>query len=467
MNTTLNTLLQRLDEPAGRYANYDRYYRGEQALAFLAPEARTALGNRFGRMASNIPRLAVTALSERLRVTGFKTNGDDAALWQDWIRNDLDQLSGVAHREALAISKSYVIVWADAFGRAQVTVEDARQVTVLRDPATREVVAAIKRWTTDKTTEAVLYTAEAITHLRANTVGATTAGFSTVKVIENPIGVVPVVPFVNGDRLLDDGVSELDDLIPLVDALNKTLADMMVSSEYVGRPRRWATGLELEEDEDGEPVNPIPESNRAMVSESPDTKFGQLEAANLGSYEASVRILLGQIMAVSALPSHYIGITSTNPASADALRASEASLTARAEARQAQFGRSWEWVARLMVAVRTGAPIEKIEARVQWADAATRSVAQEADAVVKLVQSGVLPSSYALERLGYTADEVRAIEAAKDREAARAATAEVAARVSLANDLQTSNGLSQPAALAAAGLFAAANETREGDNGNV
>lgn len=467
MNKTLNTLLQRLDEPAGRYANYDRYYRGEQALAFLAPEARTALGNRFGRMASNIPRLAVTALSERLRVTGFKTNGDDAALWQDWIRNDLDQLSGVAHREALAISKSYVIVWADAFGRAQVTVEDARQVAVLRDPATREVVAAIKRWTTDKTTEAVLYTAEAITHLRANTVGATTAGFGTVEVIENPIGVVPVVPFVNGDRLLDDGVSELDDLIPLVDALNKTLADMMVSSEYVGRPRRWATGLELEEDEDGEPVNPIPESNRAMVSESPDTKFGQLEAANLGSYEASVRILLGQIMAVSALPSHYIGITSTNPASADALRASEASLTARAEARQAQFGRSWEWVARLMVAVRTGAPIETIEARVQWADAATRSVAQEADAVVKLVQAGVLPSSYALERLGYTADEVRAIEAAKDREAARAATAEVTARVSLANDLQTSNGLSQTAALAAAGLFAAANETREGDNGNV
>ena len=38
-------------------------------------------------MASNIPRLAVTALAERLRITGFS----DPDLWTDWIANDLDQ----------------------------------------------------------------------------------------------------------------------------------------------------------------------------------------------------------------------------------------------------------------------------------------------------------------------------------------------------------------------------------------
>lgn len=463
MTDTLTTLLQKLDAPAAKYDRYDRYYRGEQPLAFLAPEAREALGNRFGRMSSNIPRLAVTALSERLRVSGFTTNDDDRAVWADWTRNDLDQTSGIAHREALTLGKAYAIVWADAFGQTQVTVETARQVTVLRDPATREVIAAVKRWTTEKTTEATLFTSEAITRLSAKTTGATTAGFSVVEVIDNPLGVVPVVPFINGDRLLDDGVSEIDDLIPLVDALNKTLSDLMVSSEYAGRPRRWATGIELEEDEDGNTVNPIPEGPRAMVSQEDSAKFGQLPAADLGSYEAGVSILLGQIMAVSALPSHYIGITSSNPASADALRASEASLTARAESRQAQFGRSWEWVARLMVAVRTGKPIESITARVQWADAATRSVAQEADAVVKLVQANILPASYALERLGYTADQIKDIEAAKDRETARTAVADVQARANLAQELQ-GQGMNQPASLAAAGLFAAANEVKDGNN---
>lgn len=43
-------------------------------------------------------------------------------------------------------------------------------------------------------------------------------------------------------------MSEIEDLKPLVDALNKSLADMMVTSEYVGRPRRWATGVELVEE---------------------------------------------------------------------------------------------------------------------------------------------------------------------------------------------------------------------------
>ncbi len=413
----LTTLAQRLDESAIRFTELDRYYEGRQPLAFLAPEAKKALGSRFGRMASNIPRLAVTALAERLRVTGF-TGTDSPGVWADWIANDLDQQAGVLHREALALGESYAIVWAHPNGSPRVTVESARQVTVLTDPGSRRLVAALKRWETSTSTEAVLYEANQITRLRADATGATTIGFRTIEKIPNPLGVVPVVRFRNGDRLLADGASEIDDLIPLVDGLNKSLADMMVTSEYVGRPRRWATGIELEEDETtGEAVNPIPEGDRAMISENPDAKFGQLSAADLAGYEASVRVLLGQIMAVSALPSHYVGVFTDNPASADALRASEASLTARAEARQATFGRSWEDVTRLIVAVREGTDPTTVDVRVRWADAATRSVAQEADAIVKLFGAGLLPASVALARLGYAEDEIEQIRNARRAEA--------------------------------------------------
>ena len=369
----LQTMLQKLDEPLARYSMLDLYYSGTQSLAFLSPEAKTALGSRFGRMASNIPRLAVTALAERLRITGFS----DPDLWTDWIRCDLDQQAGVAHREALLLGDAYVIVWADDQGRPKVTVESAKQVAVQTDPGTRQIVAAVKRWETKTTTEAVLYLPDQIVRLRANATGATTQGFSVIETIVNPLGVVPVVNLRNTDRLPvnwllpDRGASEIDDLVPLVDALNKSLADMMVTSEYVGRPRRWATGIELVEepvldaagnpvvDEYGDPVppvevNPIPEGARAMISENDAAKFGQLVASDLAGYEASVRVILGQIMAVSTLPAHYVGIFTDNPASADAMRAAEASLTARAEARQATFGRSWEQVARLMIAVRDG-----------------------------------------------------------------------------------------------------------------
>jgi hypothetical protein len=424
----LQTLLQKLDEPAARYHELDLYYRGEQPLAYLAPESKAALSNRFGRMASNLPRLAITSLAERLRITGFT---GDAELWADWIRNDLDQTSGVAHREALLLGDSFVIVWADLLGRPKVTVESAAQVAALSDPGTRRITAAVKRWETDKTTEAVLYMPDRIVRLRANQTGATTQGFSTVEELANPLGVVPVINLRNSDRILADyGSSEIDDLKPLVDGLNKSLTDMLVTSEYVGRPRRWATGIELIEepvlDDAGEPVlddddnpvvevtNPIPEGNRAMISEAADAKFGQLQAADLAGYEASVRVLLGQIIAVSTLPAHFVGVLTDTPASADALRASEASLTARAEARQATFGRAWEQVARLMIAVRDGRDPNMIEdIRVLWADAATRSVAQEADAVVKLYQAGLLPTSYALSKLGYSDDEIAEIRSAR------------------------------------------------------
>lgn len=404
-----------IEEGAPRRATRERYYRAEQPLAFLAPEARAAIGSRFGRIATNICHVAVTSLAERLRVTGF--TGDNGTVWDDWRRNDLDQLAGIAHREALTLGESYVIVWADTVGRPLVTVESPEQVAVMRDPATREVIRAAKRWESPAGTHAVMYEADKITKWLAPNPGAYVSGFELTETLHNPFGIVPVVPLRNSDRLLGPAASELDDLMPLVDALNKSLADMLVASEYAGRPRRWASGVELAEDEDGNVQNPYPEANRMMISEAPEAKFGALPAADLASYEAAVRVLQAQISAVSGLPPHYLGAHGDQPASADAMRAAEASLVAKVEARQAVFGRSWEQVARLMVAVRTGLPPHAVELAVQWADPATRSIAQEADAVVKLFSAGLLPATYALRKLGYSDDEVGQIRAARRAEA--------------------------------------------------
>src|SRR5690625_7519921 len=115
-------------------------------------------------MSVNIPKLAVTALAERLRVIGFAKDGQpDLNIWQDWIQNDMDQLAIVAHREALTLGSSYIIVWADQYGDPSVTVESARQVAVMRDPGTRRIVAAERRWETAETKEAVVYEAGRVT----------------------------------------------------------------------------------------------------------------------------------------------------------------------------------------------------------------------------------------------------------------------------------------------------------------
>ena len=413
----LTTLAQRLDESTARFSELDAAYAGTRPLAFLAPEASTALGNRLASLSVNVPRLLVNAVAERLRVTGFSC-ADAEGLWAEWLANDLDQLAGVAHREALTLGTSYVIVWANPDGSPRVTVESPRQVAVLIDPGSRRVTAALKRWETATTTEAVLYERDVIIRYRSPNLGATTTGFRAVGTIPNPLGRPPVVQLRNGDRLLDDGVSEMADVLALSDALSKLTIDMLVASEYTARPRRWATGIELEESEEtGEAVNPLPEGARALISENPEARFGQLAGSDLAGYETAIGTVMREISAVSGLPEHMLGIGGDNPTSADSIRASEAALTARAEARQATFGRAHEDVARLMVAVRNGTDPESVDVRVRWADAATRSVAQEADAVVKLYSAGLLPASTALARLGYSSDEIDTIRSARRAEA--------------------------------------------------
>lgn len=410
MNPTLTNLLQMVDEKAGTYSTLNSYYAGTQPLTFLAPEIRAQLNNRLSRVAVNVPRLLVDAIAERLRVTGFA----GADVWGDWIANDLDQLAGVAHREALVLGDAFAIVWARPDGSPLVTVESATQMAVATDPGTREVLAAVKRWEGTDGTHAVLYGPDKVELYRSDQPGATTTGFRLVDTLNNPLGTVPVVRFRNGGRLLDDGVSEMSDVLSLTDAIVKLSTDMLTASEYGARPRRFATGVELVEDETtGEATNPFPEGDRMLVSESPESKFGQLPGADLAGYENAVGVVMRQISAVSGLPEHMLGIGGDNPTSADSIRASEAALTAKAEARQGRFGKSWEQVARLVVAVRDGVDPASVDVRVKWADPSTRSIAQEADALTKLHQSGILPTSYVLERLGYDADEVARITSAR------------------------------------------------------
>lgn len=412
VDSTVRNLSEGLDARAAQIAENERYLGGTQALAFLSPSARDA--TKLGRMASNIPNVQVTAIAERLRVTALTLGGrTDAALWADFQGNDLDQLLTLAFREALGLGSSYAVVW-DRTGRRRprVSIESATQVVLDIDPGSRETVAGFKRWTAGGVTHARLYLPDAVIPFTADGENAS-QGWREGAAIPNPLGVVPVVEFRNASRLLGPGITEIQDIKPLVDALNKILADLMVGSEFYARPRRFATGVEMGTDDDGNPVNPFPEGDRMMISEAVEARFGSLPAADLQSYEAATRVIIGQIMANSALPAHYLGSLTGQVPGADGLRAAEAALAARAESKQTLFGRSVEAIGRLMVGIRTETDPDSHEVAVRWADPATRSVAQEADAVVKLHQAGLLPADYALARLGYDDDAIREIRIAR------------------------------------------------------
>ncbi|NKZ13659.1 phage portal protein [Mycolicibacterium septicum DSM 44393] len=423
MTDDLIELLQALDAPQYRYRVLDNYFNGNSPLSFLSPEAKVALRN-FDQLSSNLCRTAVVSLQERLRLSGVE--GTDA--WSLFEYSDLDQLAAQVHRDALLYGVGYVLVWTDSNGKPRATVESPKQVIAQRDPVTRDVVKAVKRVRTKTTTEAWVYYPDRVEHWRSNSPSSGNAGYALVETVPHTLGVVPVVP-------IGDDSSAIDDLLSLQDGINKLLTDMLIASEYAGRPRRYATGIELVEkpvtDDQGQPVidpdtgevvteavNPFPESNRMMVSEAAESKFGALPAADLKTFESGIRVLISQAMMVSGLPAHYVGLLQESVTSADALRAAEAALVARAEARQRIYGVGWEAVARLLVAIRDGVDPDSVIARVVWSPADTRSQAQEADYAVKLYSAGILSRKGVLKRLGLTADEVEE-ELANTREEAQ------------------------------------------------
>lgn len=425
----LGALVRTIDAQAAQMAEDEAYYDGRSPMAFLSPEARAALGTRLRSLASGYPRLVVDSLNERLNVVGFRDSepGDpyNARIWEAWTANDMENESVIATAEALTVGRSFVTVWTGPDGAPSVSVESARQMAVARNPVTRAVVAAVKRWSEVGTGYAVLYEPTRITFYRSE---ATVAGdwtavpahaWNVSQVIDNPLGVVPVVPLVNRVRLTGEGVSEMAAVRDLSDALTKLLTDMLVSSEFHAMPRRWVTGLEIIEDPvTGDAINPFAsEAQKIWQSESPDTKFGQFDAARLDGYTSAIATLTQQIGAMSGLPPHYLGLNGDQPTSADAIRSAEASLVARARAKQRMWTPAWAQVGRLIVAVQDGVDPRWVRVEPVWANPETRTVAQAADAAAKLVQAGILPVSQALEDLGYSPEQVDNMRADRRAEA--------------------------------------------------
>lgn len=418
----VDQLLRALDGAQHVVIGRDRRYQGIQPLRYAADDVTGDL-----KMFSvNLCKLAVDAVAERMRVTRVSARVRGQHDVSDranelYLKSNLDQLLQPAIIDALALGAAYLMVWTDRHGRVTITSESAKQVAVSRDPITGEVDGAVKRWLV-RSPEGILeaehvvhYTPSAITHYVRDERGNLDQRGDQV---HNAVGVVPVIPMVNITRAgQSNGYSVIDDMGHLVDALSKILSDMLVASEDVARPRRWATGVDLEEDDgddgfsaddvagvqdvDMSPaVSPFESGNRMFTVESPDAKFGQLPGADLKGYETAVNLILQQIMAVSALPAHMMGVTTANPSSADAIRAAEASLTARAESRIKVLGLAVEHAVALALAIDLGVPVHEVQVQVKWGSAASKSLAQESDAVAKLHALMIVNTSEAREMMG-------------------------------------------------------------------
>jgi hypothetical protein len=392
----------------------DKYFEGEQPLKYMAPAMQAELGDRVSQLVLNWLRFGAEAYENRLDVEGFRYRGSassDDDLWAIWQANGLDEQSQQAHLDSLVLGRSYVIVGSgDATDDAPiVTVESPFQVFAERDPRTRRVAAAIKRWQEGDGSEVVQMATLYLPNSTETFAYGKNGWVSNGKADNHELGVTPVVPLVNRPRILrPDGLSEFQDVIPVADAANKMATDMMVSGEYHAMPRRWAAMIKADDfvDENGKPISVWSrDAGRLWATES-DAKFGQFQESDLAVFHNSIKLLAQLASQMLALPPHYLSFVGDNPASADAIRSSETQLVKRVERKQTYLGGAWEDVQRLVLRFKTNKwDPAAMGLETQWRDPSTPTVAQVADAKVKLVQTGILPIEQAREDLGYTQEQ--------------------------------------------------------------
>jgi Phage portal protein, SPP1 Gp6-like len=382
-DSDLTIALKQVRARAFRYKIFEDYYRGKHDLAFATDKFKNAFGDLFRKFALNMCPAVCDAVSDNLQITGFGVEKGPAKLgkdaWSIWQANRMDQRAGEVHKEVVKSGDAYVIVWPDADGNPVIYPQCAAICTVYYDTEQPgKILWGAKFWrAADMRIRANVYYAnriEKFVTLSANPNGLPEKGTSFKRFqvdgeawpLKNEYGSVPVFHFANNADVGQPGSSELLPVVPLQDALNKSVLDMMVAMEFVAFPQRWATGIEVEFDKDGKPIPPfVPGVERIWTADSSDAKFGEFGLADLSNFLAVKKDFKFDIALVSATPLHYFHLQDSAIPSGKALETLERRHVKKVKDRMTTFGNVWEDVMTFALQIGSG---RNLRLTTQWED---------------------------------------------------------------------------------------------------
>lgn len=344
---------------------------------------------------------------------GEEDEKPDSDAWKIWQRSYLDADSNAAHIDALVQGTSYLVVWPNDDGEPIITPESAGEVTVQYAAGSRRVVEAAYREFIDDwgVIHSTLFLPDNVYQSEKGS-----NDWSDPKGIDNPLGVVPVVPLNNRKRLRPDPFSELAAILPIQDAINKVAADAIVASEFAAFPQRVISGLE--------PFDSLQEEERKLLKayvdrilnlDGEDVKWGQFEAADLRNYVYLIDMLVQHMASQSRVPFHYFLLNGGQAPSGESITAAEAGLVAKARERMLHFGESWETALRLAFAIMGDPRSEAFGAETIWADPEHRSKGALMDSLVKAKEIGV-PQRQLQEDYGYTPTQIERFKEMREEE---------------------------------------------------
>lgn len=427
MNKDIEQALASLRDNAARYDKPQRYYNGEHDLAFATEKFVNTFGTLFREFALNLCPVICDAVRDKLRVTGFSTeyhgSSDPAGSTssearQIWRRNRMATRSGEIHKEALKCGDAYIFVLPNSRGEASLYPNRASSIAVSADSTDPDTFSwAAKAWTdTDKRIRLNIFYPDRIERYISRTKSETLPAPSDMRalsddgsaVIANPCGVVPVFHFSNNADLGQPGRSELEAAIPVQDGLNKSVLDMLVAMEYSAFRQRWAAGIELDYDSEGNAIAPFASGvDHLWISGNQDARFGDFDAAQLEQFlkvKDSFRI---DMASVTGTPLHYFLQNNAGLPSGEALKKSETRFIAKVRDRQENFGQVWADAMAFALRIEGRSPVSLIT---DWEDPSPISDREFLENILLKRQIG-LPVEQALLEAGYGAADVKLMTA--------------------------------------------------------
>jgi hypothetical protein len=415
---------------------FSDYYDGMPRLPMAPEKAREALGRLLILSRSNYMGLVVDAKVERMTVEGFRIGdsqeGGDEQAWRIWQANRLDKAHKLAIKEALIAGSSYLLVAPNAKDpkTPRMTVEDARQAIVEYepgDPGTR--AAGLKVWADDRVglVMATLYLPDVVWKFQAeHRAGVPVEGIRweprTVRgeprPVRNPLGRVPLMELANQDRILGMGVSELHDVAPIQDRINKTLFDRMMAQEFSAFRQRWATGFDVPVDENGTPVEPFKSAvDRLWIAEDAETKFGEFGATDIAGYLKAKESDVQDIASRTRVPTQYLLGEMLN-VSGDTLKAAESGLVSDVRESMTGFEETLEEAMGASLVLAGDERGRDTRTETIWRNPEFRTEGETVDALIKMATLNV-PEEVLWERWGATQTEIARWKRLADEQAAR------------------------------------------------
>lgn len=423
MNEDIDWALKSLLSRASDYKRARDYYEGRQPLQFATEKFSEAFGGLFRAFADNVCGVVVETPADRLQVAGFTIAGKgegqqdgkptpvEDTMREIWRRNRMNKRAGEVHLDAVADGDAYVIVWPDADSFPVFYPNRGGCVTVRYDEEQPGyIVRAAKIWKAeDDHTRLTLYYRDRIEKYRSRDreqggAADRASAYEEYDVegeswpLPNPYDKVPVFHFANRASVGSMGRPEHSDAMPLQDANNKTIADMIVAMEFAAIKQRWATGL-------AEGSDPKMKPGGLWAVDTSDTKFGEFSETDITRFLTISEGFVRKIARATHTPIHYFFGEGAWPSGA-ALTKAEAPLNAKVEKKQVGFGNVWGDVMRFGLEI---VGVKNADPEPVWRDATPKDGRETAE-VGEIKRRLGVSRDQVLREIGYEAAEIEKFE---------------------------------------------------------